>query len=362
MSKSQLGWRQTDADDVLYLPLFTFAYYQEKMHLDSTFKEEGVLDCWDKFVDNLFKTQVGFVGKERISTQNLRKKYNDRIYSFKREMGWEDGKSGNLSGKDGELNRLNLIIRNMLTEQYQEDQQKKIEEAEKKAVNETELTVLLRSLGAQSKVKRTPKRLTSSSLRQTAEDAEVEPGFGVAAVAATEQLPAGADDSTTPLKKSKKEDTSLTFINEALSNFSSMCKGMSSESNWYTVPPPPINFMTPPSSTSREVLSGSTVVGAPKEATIETQLNEQLQTVNMLSFLKECNINVQSNANDHIYELLVEEIGLDTLVSIYCTPEANFDAKYVKDQYEKLGIPMLAVHKIYSNFNRRKTMFLTTQK
>ena len=85
-------------------------------------------------------------------------------------------------------------------------------------------------------------------------------------------------------------------------------------------PPPPINFMTPPPSTSREVLS--TDVVAPKEATIETQLNEQLKTTDMLSFLQECHIKVQSNANDHIYELL-EDVGLDTLLSIYCTPMTN---------------------------------------
>ena len=64
-SKTHLGWRAENADDLLCTPLFKFAY-QEKMHVLHGEKGSKLL----KFVNDLFLKQEGFFGKEQTTSVN----------------------------------------------------------------------------------------------------------------------------------------------------------------------------------------------------------------------------------------------------------------------------------------------------
>jgi hypothetical protein len=50
----------------------------------------------------------------------------------------------------------------------------------------------------------------------------------------------------------------------------------------------------------------------------------------------------------HDFEVMYNDIGLMTFVSIFCTPNMNFEARYVKQEYKELGISVLVCHKLYS--------------
>jgi hypothetical protein len=89
-SKPQLGWRGPNADELLYTPLFKFGYH-ERIHL---VKYGEVGTAWDKFVDDVFEKQDGFVHKKELkgSVKSIKDQWIGRIDQFKREFGWEDGK------------------------------------------------------------------------------------------------------------------------------------------------------------------------------------------------------------------------------------------------------------------------------
>ena len=72
----------------------------------------------------------------------------------KKKFGWEDGKCRNLSDEEGDLSELNSLIKNMLLEQFQYEQEKKVSKADNGEINICETTVLLNALGEKSKVKR----------------------------------------------------------------------------------------------------------------------------------------------------------------------------------------------------------------
>ena len=91
----QLGWRLKTADKDLYFPLFKTAY-QQGMH---KIPHGKVGDRWKDFVTFLFKNTEGFMGHEVPSVKCIREQYDARIASFKKLVGWEDGRCGNLSGK-----------------------------------------------------------------------------------------------------------------------------------------------------------------------------------------------------------------------------------------------------------------------
>ena len=76
--RPQVGWRHPGADEELYVPLFKFGYH-EKMHLVPHGK---VTEYWTKFVDELFATLEGFMGKEKVTVRAVRQQWDSRIESF----------------------------------------------------------------------------------------------------------------------------------------------------------------------------------------------------------------------------------------------------------------------------------------
>ena len=131
-------------------------------------KEHGkVTDKWETFVELLFKDTEPFKSWAEVHNENqpasaksIRTQFDARISEFKKTFGWEEGKCRNLSDEEGDLSELNSLIKNMLLEQFQYEQEKKVSKADNGEINLCETTVLLNALGEKSKVKRRIKMLT----------------------------------------------------------------------------------------------------------------------------------------------------------------------------------------------------------
>ena len=119
--KPQVGWRHPNADQDLFAVLFRFGYH-ERIH---TAPHGKVLEHWTKFVDDLFNTQEGFMGKEKTSVRAVRQQWDARIESFKKTMGWEDGHCQNLSGFEGDLAEPDATIKMILNEIQEEEERKR---------------------------------------------------------------------------------------------------------------------------------------------------------------------------------------------------------------------------------------------
>jgi hypothetical protein len=89
-SKAQLGWRGANSDEQLYSPLFKFGYF-EQMHL---IKHGEMTKKWEKFKEDLFEKQDGFVQRKELKTsaKSIKQQWDGRIEQFKTEFGWEDEK------------------------------------------------------------------------------------------------------------------------------------------------------------------------------------------------------------------------------------------------------------------------------
>ncbi len=72
--------RAPDADAELFTDLFHYDYH-EGMHKRAFGKTK---DKWEKFTEDLFATQQGFIGKDKITVKTLHS--------------WKDGRCKNLSG------------------------------------------------------------------------------------------------------------------------------------------------------------------------------------------------------------------------------------------------------------------------
>jgi len=145
--KPQVGWRHPGADEELYTPLFKFGYH-ERMHL---LPHGKVIEHWTKFVDDLFLTQEGFIGKEKVTVRAVRQQWDARIESFKKTMGWEDGHCQNLSGFEGDFAEPNATIKLILNEVQEDEERKKAKENDAKQTEANEEQVILNGLTTNSK-------------------------------------------------------------------------------------------------------------------------------------------------------------------------------------------------------------------
>jgi hypothetical protein len=108
-SKPQLGWRKDNADEALYTPMFRLGY-ELKIHLA---KHGKVTEEWNNFQNQLYQ-QNGFIGHEPGSIESIKLQWKNRIETYKRKFGHEDGVQGNLSGEAGDLPEPDCIIKNIL--------------------------------------------------------------------------------------------------------------------------------------------------------------------------------------------------------------------------------------------------------
>jgi len=136
--KPQVGWRHPCADEELYTPLFKFGYH-ERMHL---LPHGKVTEHRTIFFDDLFLTQEGFIGKEKVTVRAV------RIESFKKTMGWD---CQNLSGFEGDLAEPNATIKLILNEVQEDEERKKAKENDAKQTEANEVQVMLNGLTTNSK-------------------------------------------------------------------------------------------------------------------------------------------------------------------------------------------------------------------
>ena len=73
--KPYLCWRAPEADVELFTDLFRYGYH-EGMHKRAFGKTK---DKWEKFAEDLFATQQGFIGKEKI-TSGMQELRDSRLY------------------------------------------------------------------------------------------------------------------------------------------------------------------------------------------------------------------------------------------------------------------------------------------
>ena len=90
------------------------------------------------------------------------------------------------------------------------------------------------------------------------------------------------------------------------------------------------------------------LVGALNKSTVEKAILHwmALNGKTNQSLLVESNIFENNSLYDQCLDLL-DELGLDTLVNIYCAKGNNFEQKEFKDSMRELGFPPLAFYKFY---------------
>ena len=153
--KPYLCWRAPDADVELFTDLFRYGYH-EGMHKRAFGKTK---DKWEKFTEDLFATQQGFIGKDKITVKALRNQWDARIEKFKTLHGWEDGRYKNLSGLEGDLSEPDATIKIMLEEIQQENAEKEVKEADARQTEANEVSVLIQGYTNNSKKKRAFKQI-----------------------------------------------------------------------------------------------------------------------------------------------------------------------------------------------------------
>jgi len=101
--------------------------------------------------------------------------------------------------------------------------------------------------------------------------------------------------------------------------------------------------------------------GAPKKA----QAAEDQFEVDFLKWIEGCGkttIDLLRDARvdlDHHHEL--EDIGLDTLTSMYCTRNADYSAQVFKDELRGMGIPLKECSKLYMGLQKWRRLCLAAQ-
>ena len=116
-------------------------------------------DKWEKFTEDLFATQQGFIGKDKITVKALRNQWDARIEKFKTLHGWEDGRCKNLSGLEGDLSEPDATIKIMLEEIQQEKAEKEVKEADARQTEANEVSVIIQGYTNNSKKKRAFKQI-----------------------------------------------------------------------------------------------------------------------------------------------------------------------------------------------------------
>ena len=251
---------------------------------------------WEKFVDDLFATQQGFIGSEKTSVKSIRDQFDARIEAFKKEVGWESGRCQNLSGKEGDMSEPSS------KEQFLDEHQKTIKATDKEIMDQNEVPVLIDSLGNQSKKKRLSKFTN--------------------------------DSFTKPSKSTSSADTptdTTTLLKDSINAFTRM-----------------VNDKSP--SPSKKKLKHAL------ESDVEEKMMEQIGNFNMLDFLAAVGIKAALISCENLSTY--EDIEVDTVVNIFCTPILNIDAGIVKQNWQQCGITALHSNKLYTYLTKLKNSLL----
>jgi hypothetical protein len=207
----------------------------------------------------------------------------------KNQFGWEDGRCKNLGGQEGELAEPNQTIKTMLEEQFEAEQAKKLAENDKEAVDKNETTVLLRSIGMESKKKRkrNEKRLVDDS-----------------------------NDSFRTDSTQSSHVVNVDLLNESIAEF---------------------HRLSSPKSSPYKKLRRA------RESEMEKQIKEILKNKTLYDIFEEAEIRVDADLVE-----MIQDMSIGLIVHIYCTPFKNFDADYVIKNYRKtFQINKLVATKLY---------------
>lgn len=300
----QLGWRKDTADELLFTPLFRFAYLEE-MH---RIPHGEVTNKWKSFVDDLFMKQDGFVGSEKTSVTAIRDQWEYRIEKFKTFHGWENGACKNNSGKEGDLTEPDNTIRNILREQWEDAQRKKTLDADKEQTNRNETTVLLDSFGSKAKGK-----------RQVLDKAN-------------QDVDSSFDDNSgkTSRPVSSNTELQLAYLGRQIDG---------------------LNSPTP------KKLKVS--LEAKMEADIMDAIYKRFPKMpDMDNWHDIVGRDLKLTDTDSTIELLIE-IDFTTLVSVFCTPGINFDASQIKSEFKTFGLNPVNASKLYNFLLKLKDSLLT---
>jgi len=294
--KPYLCWRAPDADVELFTDLFRFGYH-EGMHKRAFGKTK---DKWEKFTEDLFATQQGFIGKDKITVKALRNQWDARIEKFKTLHGWEDGRCKNLSGLEGDLSEPDATIKIMLEEIQQEKAEKEVKDADAKQTEVNEVSVIIQGYTNNSKKKRAFKQI------------DTVPDVDTSAV--TDATPSNV------LLSAVKSKGTTDFIQRLIDG---------------------VTGTTPITGTSSSTLSND-------EALI-MKLSKHLTDMGSVELI--CNAYGNCSAMPRSFDLqscseLLDQIGLDTLARLFM--ENCNDPKYIKNELKDYQIDKITEGRLYS--------------
>lgn len=319
-SKPQLGWRKDNADEVLYTPMFRLGY-ELKIHLA---KHGKVTEEWNCFQNQLYQ-QNGFIGHEPGSIESIKLQWRNRIETYKRKFGHEDGVQGNLSGEAGDLPEPDCIIKKILKEQQDEDERKKAIEADKAAVNQTESSVLLNVLSEKSKKKRKSIDNNGEFVESTPKINRDNGNNNMSNLSTNSTKSSNSNNSS-----NSNQINSFNELTNAVNSFSKNFVGFNNNDNNHN--------------------SNNNNNGANDlvEENVERDLIKHIQDV-------ESNI-AQSKIDELDKESIISNIQV--YLNIYCTRGEKFNPKFIKDQFKELGLSLLSVHSLYMIFERARKELL----
>ena len=122
---------------------------------------------WEKFVHDLFTTQDGFIGKEKISVKAVRNQWDARIDRFKAKYGWIDGHCQNLSELEKDLNEPDVTIKMMLEEIQVDKTRNEIKEVDIEQSKANDVSVNIQGYNNNAKRKKRPFKQVGNSVKVT---------------------------------------------------------------------------------------------------------------------------------------------------------------------------------------------------
>lgn len=291
---SQLGWRLPNADEVLFEPLFRRGY-EEHLHI---LPHGEVTSKWISFVDNLYETEEGFIGKEKKSVKSVKEQWDLKIRRFKEKFGWLNGSvSPHLPHNDKLLLESGLykIIHQIVYELWEHDKKKRVRG--KKALMESD---------------------------------------------SFSPLPVVIPPTSTDIfdNQKKRKVSTLTVSHEVVPAASeTSAAGAAASTDADGVKPEIVHWKN---------------LRVPPESVLETRIVKRVK--------KESNDFTHATLMELIkIESATAEQALANfplLINIFCSPGKNFEPEYVKSGFKDVGLGSLDAHKVYYYLNRIKNSLL----
>ena len=301
MSKSIIPWRANGADDLVYLPFFK-VIYAEKVHLKALVHGKSE-STWNDIVAEVFR-QDAFKNYDTTNGQALQRQFTKRLREFKVKYAYETGQA-NKSGLEGEFTELESILLDICDEIENAKAMKEAKQEEKEAIEKTETTTIVSMLSAAAKQNRASDSNNHNGKKQKTVDS------------LTGSNNSTDSGSTTGSYKDEFEQFNQD-LNKSLQSFTNSLN-----------------------SGSDKKLATSSV-----EAMVELKLTEYLakNCINLAAFIDLARL---SESTDLSQSEVLQQIGLDVLVNVYCSPDLGFNVKYVCEELTKYGVDALNARKIY---------------